>query len=80
MPNSTRTPPAVTRLPRKPRSEITYAYVVTVQHVTEDGFIAAQHDTGQVSLPASSSAGDVLALIFARLLHGLPQADQVAAR
>lgn len=80
MPNPTSSSSPVSRFTprRKPGGETEVTFVLTAVYVDGSGQIVSRSDPGTVSVNLAAGTGEMFALIFSQLLHGLPQANRVA--
>jgi hypothetical protein len=81
MPNSSGTASPVARITprRKPKGQTEVTFVLTAVYTDSSGQIISRSDPGTVFVDLAAGTGEMLALIFSQLLHGLPQANRVAA-
>ena len=79
MPNPTGSASVVARIsPWKPRGQTEVTFILTSVYVDSSGQIVSRSDPGAVTVNLMAGTGELLAVIFSQLLHGLPQASGMA--
>lgn len=83
MPNPTGSASAVAQITprRKPqaRGQTAASFILTAQHVDGSGMFTARSYPGEVTADPSAGTGELLAVIFSRLLHVIPQSCVVGS-